>query len=383
MCQIHAMTRCEAPSFPYVLIEDASAGLVWCYEQPEAVIVAHRPEELAAAFAAMQGWQEKGFHLAGNIAYEAGYAFEARLAPLAPEAHGPLLAFGVFASRRPFEWPEEAAPLPPLSLQPVWSLEAYRQRFDRVIDYIRAGDIYQANLTFPLEGHFSGDPFALYAALRARQVPRHGALVALVAGQTLVSHSPEMFFEVENGRIRARPMKGTAPRGTSRDEDIANAVRLASNEKDRAENLMIVDLLRNDLGRLAQIGSVEVTDLFTVEPYATLFQMTSGVEANLEPDIPLARLFGSLFPCGSVTGAPKIRAMQIIRALEERPRGAYCGAIGAITPEGNARFNVAIRTAVLDNIGNITLNVGSGVVYDSVAEAEYEECWLKARFLTG
>lgn len=382
------MANLEAPSFPYVLIEDVREGLCWCYERPAALIVARHPDELAGAFAAMEDWRGKGFHLAGNIAYEAGYAFEPRLAPSAPRPSGPLLAFGAFEAPRPFQWPDNLgpdnpAPLPPISLSPSWSLEDYRERFNRVIDYIRAGDIYQANLTFPLKGHYAGEALSLYGALRARQVPRHGALVALVPDETLVSHSPELFFEIEAGRIRARPMKGTAPRGTSPDEDIAQAAHLATNEKDRAENLMIVDLLRNDLGRLARMGSVTVTDLFTIEPYATLFQMTSGIEAALTPGLTLARLFAALFPCGSVTGAPKIRAMQIIRELEETSRGAYCGAIGHITPEGDARFNVAIRTAILDARGGLTLNVGSGVVYDSIADAEYEECWLKARFFTG
>lgn len=380
---MHTMPASSSPSLPYVLVEDAEAGVTWCYERPREVVVATTLAEISPALERLQALREDGCFLAGNMAYEAGYAFEPRLMPLFRRPQGPLLAFGAFEGRRAYAWPAQAQPFPAVTLRPQWDLAGYRARFGRVIEYIRAGDIYQANLTFPLTGTIAGDPLALYAALRERQPPRHGAFVALSPDQTLLSLSPELFFAIEDGVIRARPMKGTAPRGGTPQEDTAFADGLRASEKDRAENLMIVDLLRNDLGRLAEIGSVEVTDLFTIEPYATLFQMTSGITARLKPGTTLRALFGALFPCGSVTGAPKIRAMQIIHALEEGPRGAYCGAIGHITPEGDARFNVAIRTAILDNAGNITLNVGSGVVYDSLAEAEYEECWLKARFLTG
>ena len=208
----------------------------------------------------------------------------------------------------------------------------------------------------------------------------HGALVQL-PGATLVSRSPELFFALDGrGGIEARPMKGTAAREADPARDAAAAAALGRDEKNRAENLMIVDLLRNDISRIAEIGSVRVPELFAVESYATVHQMVSRVVGRLEPGTRLSRVFAALFPCGSVTGAPKIRAMEIIRALEPEPRGAYCGAIGWAGPDGRASFNVAIRTLALYPGGEAVLNVGGGVVADSTAEAEYEEALWKARF---
>ena len=203
------------------------------------------------------------------------------------------------------------------------------------------------------------------------------------ARRRIVSLSPEVFFDVCDGVIRARPMKGTARRGFLPTEDMARAALLTQDEKSRAENLMIVDLLRNDLSRLSEVGSVRVTDLFTVETYPTLHQMTSGIEAKLRAGVTLADLFAGLFPCGSVTGAPKIRAMEIIRDLECAARGVYCGSLGLIAPDGAIRFNVAIRTLTLFPDGELVCNVGSAVVADSRAREEYEECLIKAKFLTG
>lgn len=366
---------------PFALIENPT-GHSWLFEQPEAIIRACTPDELPVAFAAMETAKARGRHLVGHVAYEAGFAFEAKLAPLYRAPPGPLLEFGVFGPPRAFDLASVAAQAMPMALEPLWRLEDYAARFAKVQDYLLAGDIYQANLTFPLRGHFSGDALALFAALRARQKAKYAAFIAL-GEQTLLSLSPELFFEIENGVIRARPMKGTAPRGVDAGADATAAEALRQSEKNRAENLMIVDLLRNDLGRLAEIGSVRVSDLFSIETYPTLFQMTSGIEARLREGLGLAGIFAALFPCGSVTGAPKIRAMEIVRALEAGPRGAYCGAIGHIAPHGDCRFNVAIRTLVLDGAGGVTLNVGSGVVHDSKMEEEYDECLLKAQFLTG
>ncbi|MBM3655184.1 MAG: aminodeoxychorismate synthase component I, partial [Alphaproteobacteria bacterium] len=199
----------------------------------------------------------------------------------------------------------------------------------------------------------------------------------------VVSLSPEVFFEAQGRAIRARPMKGTAQRGVLPTEDMARAQYLVEDEKSRAENLMIVDLLRNDLSRLAIVGTVKVTDLFTIQTYPTLHQMTSGIEARLRDDVTLKDLFTGLFPCGSVTGAPKIRAMEIIRDLECAARGVYCGSLGVIAPDGDIRFNVAIRTLTIFPDGDLVCNVGSAIVADSRAREEYEECLIKARFLTG
>ena len=225
-----------------------------------------------------------------------------------------------------------------------------------------------------------GSPDALYERLKDRQPVPHGAFVDL-GGPILLSRSPELFFSLEaDGTMTTRPMKGTAPRGATSAEDNALRVALQTSEKNRAENLMIVDLLRNDMSRVSEIGSVKVPDLFEVERFATLHQMTSRVTSQIRKDVSLQDLFMALFPCGSVTGAPKVRAMQIIRELEQTPREAYCGSIGWIAPDGAMTFNVGIRTLMCQPDGSTRLNVGGGVVYDSTATDEYEEAILKSTF---
>ena len=365
---------------PFVLLEDPSGGPTLLYRAPVAVLTAASLAEVDAVLSEMCEAQRAGYHLAGFCAYEAGYAFEPRLARLAPATRGPLLCFGVFRAPEVIDVTGVSGSGHLTRPDPDWSRQDYLRRFERVIGYIRSGDVYQVNLTMPLRGRWQGDPVWLYAQLRRHQPAPFGGVVSL-GDHVLVSLSPELFFETEGRRIRVRPMKGTAPRGRDPAEDDALAAALRASEKDRAENLMIVDLLRNDLSRSAEIGSVTVTDLFTVERYPTVFQMTSGIEAELRAGTDLRDVFANLFPCGSVTGAPKIRAMEIIHALEEAPRGAYCGGIGAIRPDGGARFNVAIRTATLSADGCYLFNVGSGIVFDSEAPAEYDECLLKARFL--
>lgn len=369
------------PSHPVVLLEDRHAGETLCFDRCHQVLEAHSYDAVPATLAAMLEAQNAGYFLAGYAAYELGYMFEPRLAPLAPALSGSLLQFGVFDKPRRFDWSEVRGSVGLSRFSPLWAFDAYAARFRQVIDYIRAGDVYQVNLTFPLTGAWSGDPIALFAALRARQPAPYGGLLAL-GSETILSLSPELFFEQAGSLIRTRPMKGTAPRGASPEDDQRFAATLAASEKDRAENLMIVDLLRNDLSRVSEMGSVRVTDLFRVEAYPTLFQMTSGVEAQLRPGLQLPDLLQALFPCGSITGAPKIRAMEIIRELETRPRGVYCGSIGMLHPNGEARFNVAIRTLTLTPSGQATFNVGSGLVFDSEARSEYDECLLKAAFLT-
>jgi para-aminobenzoate synthetase component 1 len=263
-------------------------------------------------------------------------------------------------------------------LTPVISRAEYASAFARVQDYITAGDVYQVNLTFPLSGETEAGAAALYAGLRRGQQVGHGCLVQ--AGDfAVLSRSPELFFAVDGaGAITARPMKGTAPRSAAPQEDARLAEELRLSEKNRAENLMIVDLLRNDLSRIAEIGTVKVPKLFEIETYATLHQMTSTVTAQLRP-VGLSEMMAALFPCGSITGAPKIRAMQVIREVEPFARGAYCGAIGWVAPTGAMEFSVAIRTALLRE-GRITLNVGGGIVADSQVDAEWEEALCKAGF---
>ena len=378
-------SRTETIGRPYVLFEDGrDHGRALLFDAPKEIIVARDASEVARAFARMEAASRAGLHLAGYASYELGYALEPKLAARpSTESRTPLLLFGAFAAPRAVNQ-DFGAVLPEsrISLQPAWTSEEYAQRFQKCRDYIFAGDVYQINLTFPLYGRFEGEPLALYRALRKRQPVAYGGVVAL-GGETIVSLSPEVFFDARDGQIRARPMKGTARRGFMPPEDMARAQYLVEDEKSRAENLMIVDLLRNDLSRLAEVGSVKVTDLFTVQTYPTLHQMTSGIEAKLRENVTLAELFSGLFPCGSVTGAPKIRAMEIIRDLECAARGVYCGSLGVISPDGDMRFNVAIRTLTIFPDHELVCNVGSAIVADSTAREEYEECLIKARFLTG
>lgn len=365
---------------PFVLIEDGQSGETLSFTRCHRVLEARTFGDVPAVLTAMLDAQKDGYHLAGYAAYELGYFFEPRLAALAPKLKGPLLHFGIFDEPGRFDWGAVCEAGDVRDLSPVWTLEDYESRFRSVIAYIRSGDVYQTNLTFPMLGAWSGDPVGLFATLRSRQPAPYGALVALGA-DTILSLSPELFFEVRGTSIRARPMKGTAPRHASPSDDLRSASELASSVKNRAENLMIVDLLRNDLSRVSEVGSVRVTDLFSIERYPTLFQMTSGIEARLQQDLRFPDILRALFPCGSITGAPKIRAMQVIRELEEHPRGVYCGCVGMLSPQGNVRFNVAIRTLKLSPSGEATYNVGSGLVFDSEAKSEYAECLLKADFL--
>ncbi len=351
------------------------------FEAPQAVIRADTAAGVIPALAAIESARARGRWLAGYFSYELGYVLDPKLAPLMPAGRAmPLILIGVFDGPRP------ALPLPAPggaigAPRPLWS----RDRYDRAIAathrYIEAGDCYQVNLTFPMEARATGDPLALYSALAARQPVGEGAFVDL-GGPVVLSRSPELFFAADAaGRIETRPMKGTAPRGATPAGDAQAAARLAGSDKDRAENLMIVDLLRNDISRVCLPGSVHVPDLFRIEPYATLHQMTSTVAGRLAPGTSLTDILCALFPCGSVTGAPKIRAMQIIAELERAPRDVYCGAIGWVDPAGPMRFSVAIRSPVMTQPGLLRLNVGGGITHDSRAGSEWEEALCKSAFL--
>ncbi len=351
------------------------------FRAPRRIITATTPDDVSPAFAQMQQAQADGFWLAGHVAYEFGYLASSKLRDLMPDDRdGPLLQFGVFDA--PLSTPEDLTePAPCTEPVPQWDQFRYAQAFAVVYDYIAAGDIYQANLTFPLLTTFDGSAAALYAHLRARQPVPYGAYVDL-GGAVLLSRSPELFFSLTaDGKLTTRPMKGTAPRGVTPAEDDALRAALQASEKNRAENLMIVDLLRNDMSRVSEVGSVKVPDLFAVERFATVHQMTSTITSQLCAGTTLSELFHALFPCGSVTGAPKVRAMQIIQEVEAQPRGAYCGAIGWIAPDGAMEFNVAIRTLTVTGDQSARLNVGGGVVYDSTATDEYAEALLKSRFV--
>ena len=366
---------------PRVSFDNGPMGKPAVFSAPVRVIRADTPDEVPTALQALQDAQNDGHWLAGYASYELGYVFSDKLRDLMPaDRDVPLIHFGVFDA--PVEAPDPA-PNGPATLsapQPVWSLADYTAAYDQVKAYIAAGDIYQANLTFPLHAQMTGSVDDLYAALRAKQKVPHGAMVDL-GGPVLLSRSPELFFSVDTNRnLHARPMKGTAPRGGTPAEDAALARWLHKSEKNRAENLMIVDLLRNDMSRISQIGTVKVPSLYAIETYATLHQMTSLITAKMRDEVELPEIFAALFPCGSITGAPKIRAMQIIHELEAAARGVYCGAIGWIAPDGSMTFNVAIRTLTCFEDGTVRLNVGGGVVHDSEGGDEYQEALLKGQF---
>lgn len=376
----------------FVLLDDSSGrGPSFLFTEPVAIVSALAPAEVAAGLARLRSGLESGLHAAGFFAYELGYVLEPRLGSLLPEGRDvPLFWFGLYrepaalTSEEVDQWLARQLRGGAYAFTDVtldWDEATYRARFESVQECIRAGDIYQLNLTFKARFRLSGPPLAFYRDLRQRQRVAYAGIVDTGA-VTVLSASPELFIERRGAIVATRPMKGTAPRAGLPDADRAAARALAADPKQRAENLMIVDLMRNDLGRIAEVGTVSVTDLFTVETYRTLHQMTSGVRATLRPDIGIERLLAAMFPPGSVTGAPKIRAMELIRKLEMEPRGVYCGAVGSMSPAGDATFNVAIRTPVVFRDGHGEMGIGSGVVYDSQGTREYAECLLKMKFLT-
>ncbi|MFV1527776.1 MULTISPECIES: aminodeoxychorismate synthase component I [unclassified Phaeobacter] len=369
-----------------IRFDQGPMGAGTCFETPLRMIRAERAEDVPAALAALDAARDAGHWLAGYASYELGYALEPKLAGRMPAGRRlPLICFGVYAEPRAQNIggrtrPQAESEAGLEGITPRWTFDRYAEAFAEVNRNIGQGDIYQANLTFPIDADAYGTSEDIYAALQARQAVGHGALVQQEGLPDLLSRSPELFFrtDAEEG-IETRPMKGTQPRSDDPLEDARRRDFLRQDEKNRAENLMIVDLLRNDISRVAETGSVHVPELFAVESYATVHQMVSTVRARLRPDAGLAEIFAALFPCGSITGAPKIRAMEILAELEPWARDIYCGTIGWAAPDGRAEFNVAIRTLMLD-AGRATLNVGGGVVWDSTADAEYEEALWKARF---
>ncbi|MDZ4699377.1 MAG: aminodeoxychorismate synthase component I [Rhodothermales bacterium] len=322
---------------------------------------------------------EAGYHVAGFVSYEAGAACVGLpTARIGPE---PLVWLGVYTRPMALELPEAESAVPIGERRLAIDRDAYEVAIRRIKEHIREGDVYQVNLTTSLTFDYDGDPFAVYRQLRTRQRVAYGAFIPRPNG-AILSFSPELFFSIDGREIIARPMKGTARRGGTAADDARLGEWLLADAKNRAENLMIVDLLRNDLSRICEVGSVQVPALFSLETYETLYQMTSTVTGRLLPNVTLPALFRALFPCGSITGAPKISAMQRIDAIEPEPRGVYCGAIGYVSPGGKAAFNVAIRTLELRD-GHGRMGIGSGIVWDSDPRAEYEECLLKGAFLGG
>lgn len=355
-------------------------------------IVCRAPEEIPACFQRIEASLAQGCHVLGLFDYELGYALHRKLSALLPKGQPLFRALAFKCSERLNRaeidaWLAEQAPAlrrpsGVANVRHAVSEGEYLRAIERIRRYIRDGDCYQINYTFQVDFDYFGEPLELYRLIRERQRVRYGAFVAL-EDQSILSFSPELFVKRSGNTLTAKPMKGTLRRGDDQLEDVFLRESLAEDEKNRAENVMIVDLLRNDLGRLARIGGVHVDRLFEVESYRTLLQMTSTISAEIDRSVTLREIIAALFPCGSVTGAPKVRCMEIIAEMEATPRGLYTGAIGFVDPDGDFCFNVPIRTLMLDNAGHGSFGIGSGIVYDSRPKDEYEECLLKASFVTG
>lgn len=357
------------------------------FRDPCRVLIAKTPADVRGVLDEVDRASHAGLYCVGFVTYEAAPAFDRALTVRPRDSAAlPCACFALFDAVHPVPAadlvpPAPAAPTPPTAAS--WSPDVTTTEYHSAVGAIRSGigrgDAYQVNYTFRLHASGIDAPTLFRRVLRSR--PAYAACLDL--GDTIiVSASPELFFQRSGTRVVMRPMKGTAPRGRWLEEDDARAAALASSEKERAENLMIVDLVRNDLGRVAQIGSVRATRLCEVDrnPAATVLQMTSTVEANLRPDVGTFELFAALFPCGSVTGAPKIAAMRQIARLERSPRGIYCGAIGYVAPDGDATFSVAIRTATIRG-DRAEYGVGGGITWDSSVTAEYDEAISKSRVL--
>ncbi|NMA98859.1 MAG: aminodeoxychorismate synthase component I [Phyllobacteriaceae bacterium] len=372
-----------------ILLHDnlSAAGQSLLFSAPREILVAYDAASARTALERLASAASEGLWAAGYLAYELGLLFEERLEQFLPErTTTPLLWFGLYDSPQRPSAPEIAAMLAKAGdgsardIRPRLDFPAYVRAFNRVKELIASGDTYQVNLTLKADFQVEGDPLGLYQALAASQPVAYGAYIH-AGDHHVLSRSPELFVSGTGNLLKARPMKGTLKRGNSIAADDTGRAALPGDEKNRAENLMIVDLLRNDLGRIAVTGSVKVTDLFTVETYRSLHTMTSGIEARMKEGTGMRAVLENLFPCGSVTGAPKLRAMEIIQDVEAGPRGLYTGSIGYIAPNGDFAFNVAIRTAVIDENDRGEIGIGGGIVADSVARDEYDEALLKLKFL--
>ncbi|MCP5419816.1 MAG: aminodeoxychorismate synthase component I [Gammaproteobacteria bacterium] len=373
------------PGNDSALIYDSRRGRWLSFANPRSIHTVWRIEDVVPTLAMLdEAVRRDGSWAVGFLAYEAAPACDPALTVKAPGAC-PLLWFGLYDDPLiipPTTVEEQArAVFPtPLHWKPSISESAYPQAIARIKTYIEAGDTYQINFTFRLHAPFDGDPWPVFLRLSQAQGTPYGAFLNTV-DWAICSASPELFFQLDGNRLLSRPMKGTAPRGLWRTDDLQRATQLKSSEKERAENVMIVDMMRNDLGRIAGIGSVQTPRLFEVEQYPTVWQMTSTVGCDTRADLP--ELLCALFPAASITGAPKRRAMEIIAELETTPRGIYTGSIGFMAPQRYAQFNVAIRTVWIDKSKRqAEYGVGGGIVWDSAAHSEFQECYAKARILS-
>ena len=361
-----------------IALQDGRRSLL--FEDPVEIVTIEKAQDVEAGLRYITSAVEnRGLFAAGFLTYEAAAAFNLATHQPGPDSL-PLLWFGLYE-----EWQELASMAMPYGSYRVgdWRAAldwpAYRAAIQAIKSYIAQGHTYQVNYTMPLSASFDGDPWTFYRDLTQSQQADYMAYLDL--GRFVVcSSSPELFFVKDGDQLYSRPMKGTARRGRTPAEDREQMEWLRNSQKNRAENVMIVDMIRNDFGRIAEVGSVEVPELFTVERYPTLLQMTSTVSARSRSSLP--EIMGAMFPCASITGAPKVRTMEIIKELEPQARGIYTGSIGYIAPGHKASFNVAIRTVIIDRKkGEATYGVGGGIVWDSEAEQEYQECFLKAQVL--
>lgn len=349
------------------------------FQHPVRVIAAHKVEDVLPCFQLVQEAVEKGYYAAGYLSYESAPAFDPAF-KVKSRGSLPLLWFGIFSKPVPQQISSNGY-FSVSEWKPAITMEEYNQAISSIKKSIQYGNTYQTNYTIRLHSHFSGDSLAFYSRLKKAQSSNYCAYIH-TGEHSILSASPELFFHLDKGKITTRPMKGTVKRGASFEEDEKNANWLHQSEKNRAENLMIVDLLRNDLGMVAESGSVEVEKLFEIEQYPTVHQMTSTISAKVAENTTLEDIFKALFPCGSITGAPKVSTMNIIADLESEPREVYCGAIGYITPDKEAIFNVPIRTVLIDHsTGSAVYGVGGGVTWDSTSEGEYHEILAKAKLL--
>ncbi|HLO31756.1 MAG TPA: aminodeoxychorismate synthase component I, partial [Anaerolineales bacterium] len=369
------------------------------FTEPRQMIVAQRLDDVLPALQEIERLtKNKGWYAAGFLSYEAASAFDPALQtraaaaflddPLSPCPHAdpeepgagfPYLWFGLYAEPRALTLPRPEDPQEILSWNPTVDRETYESAIAQIKDYIAQGRTYQINYTMRLQSDFTSNPWGLFLRLAHRQ-NQHAAYID-VGRYVICSASPELFFQLEEGSVTCRPMKGTIKRGRTTFEDNQQSEWLQNSEKNRAENVMIVDMIRNDLGRIANIGSVRVPQLFEIERYPTLWQMTSTITARTEASI--TEILAALFPCASITGAPKVSTMKIIRELESTPRKIYTGSIGYFSAQRKAKFNVAIRTMLIDRrYRKAEYGVGGGILWDSTSTDEYEEALLKARVLT-
>ncbi len=364
-------------SFEFATSEGSIRPLT--FKNPEKIFQARTIDEVLPALEKIQAEIQKGYYAAGFLTYESAPAFDPAF-QVKKDGSMPLLWFGIF------ENPQiEAISSSGTYHLSEWVPSVESNEFDEAIHSIKhsieIGKTYQTNYTIRLVSQFQGDKIAYFESLKKAQTSNYCAYVQ-TNEHTILSASPELFFRLEGNELTTRPMKGTIKRGNSTEEDKANANRLYHSEKDRAENVMIVDLLRNDLGVIAETGSVNVSKLFEIEQYPTVHQMTSTITAKIAENIQISDIFKALFPCGSITGAPKVSTMEIIANLETTPREAYCGAIGYITPNKEAIFNVPIRTVLInDTTKKAIYGVGGGITWDSTSDGEYDEVLAKARIL--